>query len=277
MLEFKSVDFSYPGSSCLVLQDVNISISEGEFIAVVGENGCGKSTLAKLAAGLLRPTKGEVLVDNFSFNSNRSAKQLTTTVGIVFENPENQIVTDNVFDEVAFGLENLGFAAKEIKNRVKEVLAAVGLEGKLYANPLFLSSGQKQKLALAASLALDPKYLVLDEPTSMLDARSAKQMISLFTKLWREQGRSIILITHRLAEIAKAGRVIVFSGSGEVVADLSPEEFFSDEEFLLNLGFNQPLIPKLANILNQYELDILSSTLTIDHLMEQLCQLSLRK
>jgi energy-coupling factor transport system ATP-binding protein len=277
MLEFKSVDFSYPGSSCLVLQDVNISISEGEFIAVVGENGCGKSTLAKLAAGLLRPTKGEVLVDNFSFNSNRSAKQLTTTVGIVFENPENQIVTDNVFDEVAFGLENLGFAAKEIKNRVKEVLAAVGLEGKLYANPLFLSSGQKQKLALAASLALDPKYLVLDEPTSMLDARSAKQMISLFTKLWREQGRSIILITHRLAEIAKAGRVIVFSGSGGVVADLSPEEFFSDEEFLLNLGFNQPLIPKLANILNQYELDILSSTLTIDHLMEQLCQLSLRK
>lgn len=248
MIRFEDVSFSYQGergsSGTHALREVALELRDGEMLAVVGANGSGKSTLALLANGLLLPTKGRVFVDDIDTSDSSRIEDVRVAVGLVFQQPDNQIVGTTVEEDVAFGPENLGLPRDEIRRRVDDALLAVDLADVAQREPHLLSGGQKQRLAMAGAVAMRPRHLVLDEPTSMLDAEGRREVGTIVKRL-RAAGTSIVLITHDLAEALVADRVAVL-GDGSVAFCGPPEALASDEALLAGAGISIPPIVRLA-------------------------------
>ena len=250
IIEFKNVSFKYEDESENVLKGVSLELFSGQFTCILGHNGSGKSTLAKHLNAILTPTEGEVLVNGMSTNDEDKLIDIRRTVGMVFQNPDNQIVANVVEDDVAFAPENLGVEPQEIRKRVDNALKQVDMyEFRLHA-PHLLSGGQKQRVAIAGVIAMEPEVIVLDEPTAMLDPKGRGEVISTVTKLCREKGITVVLITHHMSECIGSDRVIVMS-NGHVIADDSPEKVFSQVELMKSEGLTVPATTELMFELNK--------------------------
>ena len=250
IIEIKNLHYTYPGDDIESLCGVSLEIEKGSFVAVLGHNGSGKSTLAKHLNAILLPTEGKVLINGIDTADEDRLMDIRRTVGMVFQNPDNQIVANVVEDDVAFAPENLGVAPAEIRERVDKALKQVDMyEFKMHA-PHLLSGGQKQRVAIAGVIAMEPEVIVLDEPTAMLDPKGRREVIETVTKLCREKGITVVLITHHMSECTGADRVIVMS-NGHVVADGSPESVFSQVELMRDEGLAVPATTELMYELNK--------------------------
>lgn len=257
-IEVKNVTFQYDGEETekkAAVKNINLSFERGSFNVVLGHNGSGKSTLAKLLNGMIKPDSGEVFVDGLNTLDENNEYEIRRRLGLVFQNPDNQIICTIVEEDVAFGPENLGVEPKEIRRRVDDALSAVGMSEFAKAAPHQLSGGQKQRIALAGILAMEPECIVLDEPTAMLDPIGRKEVISAITKLNREKGITIILITHFMEEAENADRVIVMN-RGEVIADGKPNDIFSKSELLQKAGLALPQTSELLTLLRNRGFDV---------------------
>ena len=270
LLEVKNVSYSYDKTT-KALKGVNFNVEEGEFIAIVGHNGSGKSTLAKLLNGLLKPTGGEVVVDGFSSTDKDAVFEIRKRVGMVFQNPDNQLIASIVEDDIAFGPENLGVPREEIGERIDFALKAVGMEAFRKTTPTRLSGGQKQRIAIAGVLALKPKILVLDESTAMLDPQGRKEIAEVVKRL-REQGVAVIAITHYMEEAAKADKVIVID-RGVIALSGTPKQVFGQKETLTSLGLELPTAGIIAEKLRARGADIPNDIITEEELAEALWKL----
>ena len=239
-----------------------MEIEEGSFVAILGHNGSGKSTLAKLFNGILLPSEGRVLVDGIDTTHEDRLIEVRRTVGLVFQNPDNQIVANVVEDDVAFAPENLGVEPAEIRRRVDEALKTVGMYDYRLHAPHLLSGGQKQRVAIAGVLAMQPRCIVLDEPTAMLDPIGRREVIATVTGLCREQGITIVLITHHMSECVGADRLVVMS-EGRVAADGTPREVFSQVELLRREGLSVPATTQLIYELNEAGWSLPLTALTV--------------
>lgn len=251
--------FAYPGMDNApgvpVFEDLNITIEEGDFVAILGTNGCGKSTLAKHFNSILLPTGGKVYVGGIDTSDMSRIMSVRRCVGMVFQNPDNQIVANVVEEDVAFGPENLGVASPEIRRRVDKALKQVGMYEYREHAPHLLSGGQKQRIAIAGVIALEPRCIVLDEPTAMLDPRGRRDVIDTIKRLNEEKGITIVLITHHMDEAAKAKRVVVLD-KGVVAADGTPEGVFSQVGLLHEIGLAAPDPVELCWELKQQGFDL---------------------
>lgn len=246
LIEFQNVDFAYEidedddtKTLVPVLENLNFSIEKGSFVAVLGHNGSGKSTIAKLTNGILFPQKGKVLVDGQETKEDDSIFDIRKKVGMVFQNPDNQIVSSIVEEDVAFGVENLGVPAEECRRRVDEALKTVGMYEYRTKSPSKLSGGQKQRVAVAGIIAMRPECIVLDEPTAMLDPSGRREVIETVKKLNREEGITIVLITHYMDEAVQADRVIVVD-DGKIRLDDTPDKVFSQVDKVKSFGLDVP-------------------------------------
>ena len=259
--------YRYPGlddaPDVVVFEDLNLEIEQGSFVAVLGTNGCGKSTLAKHFNSILLPSGGKVYVCGMDTSNEESIMDVRRNVGMVFQNPDNQIVASVVEEDVAFGPENLGVAAPMIRVRVDNALKQVGMYEYREHAPHLLSGGQKQRVAIAGVIAMEPRCIVLDEPTAMLDPRGRREVIDTVLKLNREKKITVVLITHHMDEAAKAQRVIVLD-KGKVAADGTPEEVFSQVELLHSMGLAAPETVELLHQLNSEGADLPVDCLDID-------------
>ncbi len=271
LLQAKNVSFSYDKYHKAV-NGVSLSVEEGEFIAIIGHNGSGKSTLAKLFNGLVKPDDGEVLVDGFSVLDKKHTFEIRKRVGVVFQNPDNQIVASIVEDDVAFGPENLGVPANEIGERIDFALSSVGMQKFRHSSPMRLSGGQKQRIAIAGVLALKPKILVLDESTAMLDPIGRKEVLEVVKKLNKEQKVTVINITHYMDEVVDADKVYVLN-HGQIVLEGTPEQIFKQKETIKSLGLELPLSALVADKLIERGVDLPNGILTRQGLVEELCEL----
>ena len=239
VIQMENVSFRYPEAEGFALRNVDLAIPAGSFTAVLGHNGSGKSTLAKLCNAILTPTEGRVLVRGMDTREEDNLLSVRRTVGMVFQNPDNQIVASVVEDDVAFAPENLGVPPAEIRKRVDDALRRVGMyDFRLHA-PHLLSGGQKQRIAIAGVLAMQPDILVLDEPTAMLDPAGRHEVLSTVEALRKETGVTVLLITHHMDECIGADRVLVMSG-GELALDGTPDEVFAQVEKMRSLGLDVP-------------------------------------
>ncbi len=266
ILKTENLTFRYTtqeGVAPTVLDGVSLSVRSGEFVAVLGHNGSGKSTLAKHFNAILLPTSGKVYVDGMDTCDEELLLDIRRRVGMVFQNPDNQIVASVVEEDVAFGPENLGVPSAEIRERVDEALAAVGMSEYARHAPHLLSGGQKQRVAIAGVLAMRPKCIVLDEPTAMLDPVGRKEVIDTVKRLNREQGITVVLITHHMDEAAQADRLIVMH-DGHIMADDSPEQVFQNVDGLRSLGLEVPEPVALLYELRQAGVDVPLTALTVD-------------
>ncbi len=251
--------FTYDAQSesggVMVFDDLNLSIEEGSFVAVLGHNGCGKSTLAKHFNAVLLPEGGSVHVFGMDTSDESLLVDIRRTVGMVFQNPDNQMVANVVEEDVAFAPENLGVPSEEIRRRVDEALKLVGMfDYRLHA-PHLLSGGQKQRVAIAGVIAMRPRCIVLDEPTAMLDPHGREEVISTIERLNREMGITVVLITHHMTEAIRAQRVIVMD-AGRILADGTPKEVFPQVELLESVGLTVPATTKVLYALNQAGFDL---------------------
>ena len=263
IIKTDNLHFTYQGDEKETLHGVNLEIEEGTFVAILGHNGSGKSTLAKLFNGILLPTEGRVLVDGIDTTHEDKLLQVRAAVGLVFQNPDNQIVANVVEDDVAFAPENLGVDPAEIRRRVDAALETVGMyEYRLHA-PHLLSGGQKQRVAIAGVLAMQPKCIVLDEPTAMLDPVGRREVVSTVTRLCREEGITVVLITHHMSECVGADRLVVMS-EGNVIADGTPRDVFSQVELLRSEGLSVPTTTELIYDLDAAGWSLPLSALTVD-------------
>ena len=263
IIKTNNLHFTYQGDEKETLHGVNLEIEEGTFVAILGHNGSGKSTLAKLFNGILLPTEGRVLVDGIDTTHEDKLLQVRAAVGLVFQNPDNQIVANVVEDDVAFAPENLGVDPAEIRRRVDAALKTVGMyEYRLHA-PHLLSGGQKQRVAIAGVLAMQPKCIVLDEPTAMLDPVGRREVVSTITRLCREEGITVVLITHHMSECVGADRLVVMS-EGNVIADGTPRDVFSQVELLRSEGLSVPTTTELIYDLDAAGWSLPLSALTVD-------------
>lgn len=248
IIKFDSVSFAYELEDEGIVNAVNdfsLEVPEGQFLAVLGHNGCGKSTVAKLINGILVPNKGKVTVEGMDTSDEEKTVDIRKTVGMVFQNPDNQIVATIVEDDVAFGPENLGVEPSEIRKVVDSALKAVGMYEFRKREPHRLSGGQKQRVAIAGVIAMNTKCIVMDEPTAMLDPQGRKEVMDTVMKLNREFGITVILITHYMDEAVKADRVIVMDG-GRIAMDGTPKEVFRNVERMKKLGLDVPQATELA-------------------------------
>ena len=253
-IRVEHLNFAYPGvedaPGVAVFTDLSLSIEEGTFVAVLGSNGCGKSTLAKHFNSILLPSGGKVYVCGLDTSDEELLIRVRRNVGMVFQNPDNQIVANVVEEDVAFGPENLGVSSPEIRRRVDLALKQVGMYEYREHAPHLLSGGQKQRIAIAGIIAMEPRCIVLDEPTAMLDPRGRREVMDTISKLNRDKGITVVLITHHMDEAAQAQRVVVLH-KGNVAADGTPEEVFSQVELLHNIGLAAPETVELCHALNQ--------------------------
>lgn len=272
IIELKNVVFDYTDENDLpvsVLDEISLSIKRGSFTAVLGHNGSGKSTMAKLLNGLNRPSSGTVTVNGMDTADEKYEFDVRKTVGLVFQNPDNQIVASIVEEDVAFGPENLGVEPKEIRNRVDEALKSVGMYEYRTHAPFKLSGGQKQRIAIAGILAMQPECIVLDEPTAMLDPRGRSEVMETVQRLNREKGMTIVLITHYMDEAALADRVVVMDG-GKVILDGTPMEVFGHVAELKSVGLDVPQPTELVTLLKADGVDIDTDVLDVDQCVEAL-------
>ena len=252
------------------LSDVSLTIEEGEFIAVLGTNGSGKSTLARHFNALLLPTEGRCIVAGFDTKETAELWRIRELVSMVFQNPDNQIIAAVVEDDVAFGPENLGIEPAEIRVRVRDALAAVGMERYRTAAPHLLSGGQKQRVAIAGALAMKTRCLVLDEPTAMLDPMGRREVLETVERLHREAGITIVYITHFMEEAAAADRVVVME-EGRIAAAGTPREVFQDVGGMKARGLGVPLAVELAAYLREAGVSLPADLLTDEELVSALC------
>ena len=259
MIVTEHLAYTYPGMDDMpgvaVFEDMNLRIEEGSFVAILGMNGCGKSTLAKHFNSILLPTGGKVWVCGIDTANEERLMVIRRNVGMVFQNPDNQIVANVVEEDVAFGPENLGIASPEIRNRVDKALKQVGMYEYREHAPHLLSGGQKQRIAIAGIIAMEPKCIVLDEPTAMLDPRGRREVMETIKRLNREKGITVVLITHHMDEAAQAQRVVVLH-KGRVAADGTPKAVFSQVELLHSIGLAAPESVELCWKLNQEGFDL---------------------
>ncbi len=244
-----------------VLKGLNIDIDAGEFVAVLGHNGSGKSTFAKHLNGILLPSSGKVYVDGIDTADDKKLFELRQRAGMVFQNPDNQIVASIVEEDVAFALENLGVPYEEMRARVDDALKAVNMYDYRMHSPSQLSGGQKQRVAIAGIIAMRPKCIILDEPTAMLDPKGRKEVMATIRRMNKEYGITIVLITHYMDEAAQCGRVIVMD-KGSVVLDDKPEKVFSQVELLKRIGLDVPQVTELMWELKKAGYDVPSEVIT---------------
>ena len=253
MIKVEHLNYAYPkdeeDAGVAVFTDLNLTIEEGTFVAILGSNGCGKSTLAKHFNSILLPSGGKVYVWGMDTSDEELLMRVRRHVGMVFQNPDNQIVANVVEEDVAFGPENLGVASPEIRRRVDLALKQVGMYEYREHAPHLLSGGQKQRIAIAGIIAMEPKCIVLDEPTAMLDPRGRREVMETITRLNREKDITVILITHHMDEAAQAQRVVVLH-KGDVAADGTPEQVFSQVDLLHRIGLAAPETVELCYALN---------------------------
>ena len=268
-ISVEHLKYEYPGvddtPGVRVFEDLNLTVEEGTFVAVLGSNGCGKSTLAKHFNSILLPCGGKVYVCGLDTADEDLLIRIRRTVGMVFQNPDNQIVANVVEEDVAFGPENLGVASPEIRRRVDQALTQVGMyEFRTHA-PHLLSGGQKQRIAIAGVIAMEPKCIILDEPTAMLDPKGRREVMDTVLRLNREKNITVVLITHHMDEAAKAQRVVVLH-KGSVAADGTPRQVFAQVELLHGLGLAAPDTTELC-----YELNRNGFSLPLDALDTEEC------
>lgn len=269
MIQTENLSFQYPGvdntPGVCVFEDLSLTIEQGSFVAILGTNGCGKSTLAKHFNSILLPGGGKVWVNGIDTSDPDRIMAVRRNVGMVFQNPDNQIVANVVEEDVAFGPENIGVASPEIRRRVDRALRQVGMYEYREHAPHLLSGGQKQRVAIAGIIALEPKCIVLDEPTAMLDPRGRQDVMDTVLKLNREKGITIVLITHHMDEAAQAQRVVVLD-KGHIAADGTPGQVFSQTELLHRIGLAAPDTVELC-----WELNKRGSSLPLDLLNVDEC------
>ncbi len=272
----ENLRYTYPpdseGNIKLAIDGVNITINKGEFVVVLGHNGSGKSTFAKHINALLIPTEGKISVSGYDTSKEENIWNVRSKAGMVFQNPDNQIVATIVEEDVAFGPENLGVEPKEIRRRVDESLKRVNMYDYKKHGPHLLSGGQKQRVAIAGILAMMPECIVLDEPTAMLDPSGRKEVINTIMDLNKNNGITIVYITHFMEEAVAADKIYVMD-SGKVIVEGKPREVFQNVEIMKNLGLDVPQMTELAYELNKSGVNIKSDLLTIDEMVRELCQL----
>ena len=273
MIELKDVVFSYPRigdePSKKTIDHLTFEVKQGEFVAILGHNGSGKSTLAKLLNGLLLPESGEVAIEGMTTSNEEDLWKIRSKAGLVFQNPDNQIVATIVEEDVAFGPENLGVPKEELRKRVDQALETVDMLDYKDHAPHLLSGGQKQRVAIAGILAMEPDIIIFDEPTAMLDPRGRKEVIETIQKL-HKQKKTILLITHFMNEAALADRLIVME-KGKIILDGQPREVFSHVEEMKRIGLDVPQVTELAHNLKKEGVDIDDKVLTVKELVDQIC------
>ena len=276
IIKAEHLAYTYPGvdsaPGIAVFEDMNLTVEEGSFVAILGTNGCGKSTLAKHFNSILLPTGGKVYVCGIDTSDDDRTMSVRRNVGMVFQNPDNQIVANVVEEDVAFGPENLGISSPEIRHRVDKALKQVGMYEYREHAPHLLSGGQKQRIAIAGVIAMAPKCIVLDEPTAMLDPRGRREVMETITNLNREKGITVVLITHHMDEAARAGRVVVLH-KGKVTADGTPQQVFAQVELLHNIGLAAPDAVELCWELNKEGFDLPLTSLDPEECAQTLFEL----
>ena len=276
MIRFENMAFKYRSNEedkeMYAVKGVNLEVKKGEFLVVLGHNGSGKSTIAKHINALLKPSEGKVYVDNLDTSNDENIWDVRSRAGMVFQNPDNQLVATIVEEDVAFGPENLGVEPKEIRRRVDESLEKVGMsEYKRYA-PHLLSGGQKQRIAIAGVLAMKPQCIVFDEPTAMLDPSGRKEVMNNIKELHEKYGITIVLITHYMDEAALGDRIVVVD-DGKIIMEGTPRNIFSQVEKMKNIGLDVPQVTELAYELANEGIDISTEILNVDEMVNAICQL----
>lgn len=273
MIEIKNLVYSYEEAVKSAVDDVSLSIEKGEFIAVLGHNGSGKSTLAKCLNGLFRPTSGDVIVDGMNTKEDEDIWKIRARAGMVFQNPDNQIVATVVEEDVAFGAENLAVKQSELRRRVDEALAAVEMTEYKDDQPHKLSGGQKQRVAIAGILAMNPDYIILDEPTAMLDPVGRQEVMNTILRLNKEEGKTIILITHFMNEAVQADRVAVME-EGKLILEGPPRDVFNQVDTMKSLGLDVPQVTELAARLKAVGVPLPDGILDREEFVDALCRAS---
>ena len=275
MIETKELTYTYPApereTNPPALRGVSVTIEKGSFTVVLGHNGSGKSTFAKHLNAVLLPCGGAVYVEGMDTRDERMLLEIRRRTGMVFQNPDNQIVANVVEEDVAFGPENLGVPTAEIRRRVDDALAAVGMEQFARHAPHLLSGGQKQRIAIAGILAMEPECIVLDEATAMLDPAGRREVIDTVRRLNRERGITVVLITHHMAEAESADRVIVMN-DGQVAMDGAPHDVFAQVDRLHELGLAAPDTVELLHLLREAGMDVPLTGLTVDECADTICR-----
>lgn len=274
LIEFRNVSFRYGEEEPWVLKNCSFHIFENEWVAIIGHNGSGKSTIAKLLNGLLFPQEGEILINGLHVTE-ESIWEIRKDVGMVFQNPDNQFVGTTVQDDVAFGMENRGFERREMIKRIDDNLTAVGMQDFRMSEPHRLSGGQKQRVAIASVLAISPQVLILDEATAMLDPKGRAEIMNTVSRVQKEHLLSLITITHDLQEVVQAERVIVMN-EGEIWDEATPREIFSRKEQLREIGLDVPFVAILVDELKQLGIPITNEALNQEELLEDLWTLHSR-
>ena len=273
MIEIKDLIFEYKSmdedSNVRAIDNVNLEIKKGEFVAILGHNGSGKSTLAKLINGLLRPKSGKVLVKDMDTGDEDKIWDIRETAGMVFQNPDNQIVATIVEEDIAFGPENLGVDPKEIRKRVDNALEIVEMSEYKMHGPHLLSGGQKQRIAIAGILAMEPDCIIFDEPTAMLDPTGREEVMKTIEKLNKEENKTIVLITHFMDEAVQADRVVVME-KGKIILDGTPREIFREVKKMKDIGLDVPQVTELVYELRKEGFEIREDVLSIDELVDAL-------
>lgn len=274
LIEFRQVSFTYDDEvtdkTSYALRNVDLSVAPGEFVAVIGHNGSGKSTLAKLSNSIYLPSEGKVFVDGMDTSVAENEFPIRKKVGVVFQNPDNQIVASIVEEDVAFGPENLGVPPDEIRRRVDDALKAVDMYSCRLHETHRLSGGQKQRVAIAGMLAMQPECLVLDEPTAMLDPKGRQEVMDIVRKLNREMGMAVVFITHFMEEAVFFDKVVIVD-NGRIALEGPPESVFANREVLYRCGLDIPEIADIAFRLRQKGIDIPDNILTEEQLIAAIC------
>ncbi|MBC8632513.1 energy-coupling factor transporter ATPase [[Eubacterium] tenue] len=274
IVSVKDVSFEYVAedSTFKAIDDLTLSVKQGEFVVVIGHNGSGKSTLSKNLNAILMPTRGDIYIDGLNTKDEEHLWDIRQTAGMVFQNPDNQIVATIIEEDVAFGPENLGIEPVEIRKRVKEALTSVGMYELKDRQPHLLSGGQKQRVAIAGIIAMKPKCIIFDEATAMLDPSGRKEVMNTIKRLNKKENITIMHITHFMEEAVDADRVIVME-KGKKVLEGTPKQVFSKVEKLKSIGLDVPYMTELSKELKEEGMDIEGDILTVDEMVMKLCQL----
>ena len=273
MIEIKNLVYQYESGVKCAVDGVSLTIEKGEFVAVLGHNGSGKSTMAKCLNGLYRPTSGDVIVDEMNTKDEADIWKIRARAGMVFQNPDNQIVATVVEEDVAFGAENLAVEQSDLRRRVDEALAAVEMTEYKDDQPHKLSGGQKQRVAIAGILAMNPDYIILDEPTAMLDPVGRQEVMKTILRLNKEEGKTIILITHFMNEAVQADRVAVME-EGKLILEGPPRDVFNQVDTMKSLGLDVPQVTELAARLKAVGVPLPDGILDREEFVSALCRVS---
>ena len=274
IINVKDMTFEYVtiDSKFKAIDDLSLEVKQGEFVAIIGHNGSGKSTLSKNLNAILVPTQGDIYIDGMNTKDESKLWNIRQTAGMVFQNPDNQIVATIVEEDVAFGPENLGVEPTLIRERVEDALKSVGIYELKDRQPHLLSGGQKQRVAIAGIIAMRPKCIIFDEATAMLDPSGRKEVMNVIKKLNKEENITTLHITHYMEEAVQADRVVVVD-KGKKLLDGTPKEVFKNVDLLKEIGLDVPYMTELASLLREEGLDLDDDILTVDEMVDKLCQL----